>query len=306
MRLLFAGTPSAAVPSLDALARSQHEVVAVLTRPDTLAGRGRQRVRSAVAEHADALSIPVSTSSPRDPGFIGWLTDLGVDCCPVVAFGALIPEPALRIPEHGWINLHFSLLPAWRGAAPVQHAIMHGDAHTGATTFELDAGLDTGPTFATVGIDIGPRDTSGDVLGRLAVLGADLLVATLDGIAAGTLRAVPQPDASATYAPKIEVEDARIDWTKDAQVIARLVRACTPAPGSWTTFRGERIKVGPLTPVDETGLAPGEVRASRSQVLVGTATVAVSLDEVTPQGKRPMTAPDWARGTRLSPGEAFA
>jgi len=306
MRLLFAGTPRAAVPSLDALTRSQHEVVAVLTRPDTVAGRGRQPVRSPVAERADALAIPVWTSSPRDADFVDRLIDLEVDCCPVVAYGALIPPSALGVPVHGWVNLHFSLLPAWRGAAPVQHAIMHGDAHTGATTFRLDPGLDTGPALMSAHLDLGPRDTSGEVLDALSVVGADLLVATMDGLAAGTLHPVAQSDEGVTYAPKIDVDDARIDWARDATSIDRLVRACTPAPGSWTTFRGERIKVGPVTFAGEGGLAPGEVRAGRSQVIVGTATSAVALGEVTPQGKRPMAASDWARGARPATGEALA
>lgn len=312
MRLLFAGTPRAAVPSLEALVRSAHEVVAVLTRPDAVAGRGRQVVRSAVAECASDLAIPVWTSSPRDPDFVGRLADLRVDCCPVVAFGSLIPQAALAIPAHGWVNLHFSVLPAWRGAAPVQHAIMHGDTRTGATTFQIDAGLDTGPTLLTMEADIGPRDTSGDVLERLSLAGADLLVATIDGLAAGTVHPVPQPPEGATYAPKIDVDDARVDWSRDALTIDRLVRACTPAPGAWTSFRGERIKVGPLALVDETDLpptsaaAPGELRAGRRHLLVGTATAPVALGEVTPQGKRPMAAADWARGVRPAPGEAFA
>jgi methionyl-tRNA formyltransferase len=194
MRLLFAGTPQVAVASLDALVRSQHDVVAVLTRPDTVAGRGRRPVRSAVAERADALGLPVSTLSPRDPGFAPWLAGLAVDCCPVVAFGALIPPEALDIPAQGWVNLHFSLLPQWRGAAPVQHAVLNGDTVTGASTFRLDAGLDTGPVFGTVEEPIGPRDTSGDILDRLARRGATLIVSTMDGLADGSLVAVPHAD----------------------------------------------------------------------------------------------------------------
>lgn len=305
MRLLFAGTPRVAVPSLDALVSSRHEVVAVLTRPDTVAGRGRQPTRSAVAERADALGIPVWTFSPRDPELLQGLIDARIECCPVVAYGALIPPDVLDVPAHGWINLHFSLLPAWRGAAPVQHALLQGDAITGATTFRLDAGLDTGPRLAFVDEPIKPRDTSGDLLDRLAHRGADLLLATIDGLAAGTLEGIPQVDGGATYAPKIEVDDARVSWSDSADAIDRLVRACTPAPGAWTTFRGERVKLGPITPVDLLGLAPGEVRAAKSDVLVGTATTAVALGQVVAQGKRAMAAADWARGVRTGDGEVF-
>jgi len=306
MRLLFAGTPPAAVPSLDALASSSHDVVAVLTRPDTVSGRGRQPTRSAVAERADALGIPVWTFSPRDPALLRQLTDSHVECCPVVAYGALIPVNVLDVPEHGWVNLHFSLLPAWRGAAPVQHALLQGDAMTGATTFRLDAGLDTGPLLASVDEAIRPRDTSGDLLDRLSRRGADLLLATIDGLAAGTLHGVPQPGSGATYAPKIDVDDARVSWLSPADAIDRLVRACTPAPGAWTTFRDERVKLGPLTPVDVSGLAPGEIRAAKSDVLVGTSSTAVALGQVVAQGKRSMAAADWARGVRPVDGEAFA
>lgn len=305
MRLLFAGTPQVAVASLDALVRSQHDVVAVLTRPDTVAGRGRRPVRSAVAERADALGLPVSTLSPRDPGFAPWLAGLAVDCCPVVAFGALIPPEALDIPAQGWVNLHFSLLPQWRGAAPVQHAVLNGDTVTGASTFRLDAGLDTGPVFDTVEEPIGPRDTGGDILDRLARRGATLIVSTMDGLADGSLVAVPQPDGGATDAPKFDVADARVAWAASAQMVDRLVRACTPAPGAWTTFRGERIKVEPVTPTGDSGLVAGEIRAEKSAVTVGTGTTAVLLGAVTPQGKRPMAAADWARGVRPEQGEAF-
>jgi methionyl-tRNA formyltransferase len=186
LRLLFAGTPEPAVPSLEALLGSRHDVVAVLTRPDARAGRGRKVSRSPVAERADAAGVPVlQPRSPREPEFLEQLAELAVDCAPVVAYGALVPQAALDLPAHGWVNLHFSLLPAWRGAAPVQHAIMAGDEVTGASTFRLEAGLDTGPVFGTVTETIGAHDTAGDLLGRLSVSGAGLLVATLDGIAAG-------------------------------------------------------------------------------------------------------------------------
>jgi methionyl-tRNA formyltransferase len=308
LRLLFAGTPAAALPSLEALLVSGHEVVAVLTRRDAAAGRGRTVSRSPVAERADAAGVPVlQPRSPREPEFLAHLADLAVDCAPVVAYGALVPPAALALPAHGWVNLHFSLLPAWRGAAPVQHAIMAGDEVTGASTFLLEAGLDTGPVFGTMTEAIGPRDTAGDLLARLAAGGARLLVATLDGIAAGTLEPRPQPAQGISLAPKVETADARVDWALPAHVVDRRVRGVTPAPGAWTTWRGERLRLGPVHPVAEVGdLAPGELRAERSGVLVGTGRGAVRLGEVQPAGKRMVPAPDWARGARLAADERLA
>jgi methionyl-tRNA formyltransferase len=305
LRLLFAGTPAPAVASLEALLGSRHEVVAVLTRPDARAGRGRSLSRSPVAERADAAGVPVlQPRSPREPEFLDRLAELDVDCAPVVAYGALVPPAALDIPRHGWVNLHFSLLPAWRGAAPVQHAIMAGDEMTGAATFRLEAGLDTGPVFGIVTEPIGPRDTAGDLLGRLARSGAGLLVATLDGIEDGELVAEPQPADGISLAPRIETADARIDWALPANVIDRRVRGVTPAPGAWTTWRGDRLRVGPveLAP-DPPPLAAGEVTVSGSAVFVGTGNGAVRLGEVQPAGKRMLPAADWARGARPAPGE---
>src|SRR3954447_21379973 len=204
MRLVFAGTPEVALPALDALAASRHELVAVVTRPDAPAGRGRGLSRSPVGEWADEHGVEVLTPArPRDPEFLDRLRALAPDCVPVVAYGALVPPAALEIPRHGWINLHFSLLPAWRGAAPVQHAVLHGDELTGASVFQLEEGLDTGPVYGTLTEPIGPRDTSGDLLERLAVSGADLLVRVLDAIAAGQASAVPQPHEGVTLAPKL-------------------------------------------------------------------------------------------------------
>ncbi|TFV75597.1 methionyl-tRNA formyltransferase [Blastococcus sp. CT_GayMR19] len=304
MRLLFAGTPAPAVPSLEALLGSGHEVVAVLTRPDAPAGRGRKVSRSPVAERADAAGIPVlQPRSPREPEFLAELAGLAVDCAPVVAYGALVPPAALDIPRHGWVNLHFSLLPAWRGAAPVQHAIMAGDELTGAATFRLEAGLDTGPVFGLVTEPIGPRDTAGDLLDRLAVSGAGLLVATLDGIEAGTLVAEPQPADGVSLAPRIETADARVDWALPAHVVDRRVRGVTPAPGAWTTWRGERLRLGPVEPVPADELHPGEIRSSADGVLVGTGRGAVRLGQVQPAGKRMLPAADWARGARPAAGE---
>ncbi|WP_243737763.1 methionyl-tRNA formyltransferase [Blastococcus xanthinilyticus] len=305
LKLLFAGTPAPAVPSLDALLASDHEVVAVLTRPDARSGRGRKVSRSPVAERADAAGVPVlQPRSPREPEFLEQLAALDVDCAPVVAYGALVPQAALDLPRHGWVNLHFSVLPAWRGAAPVQHAIMAGDELTGASTFLLEAGLDTGPVFGTLTEAIGPRDTAGDLLDRLAVSGAGLLVATLDGIAAGALDPRPQPSDGVSLAPKVETADARVDWALPAHVVDRRVRGVTPAPGAWTTWRGDRLRLGPVEPLPTSlGLAAGELSVGPSGVLVGTGRGAVRLGDVQPAGKRMFPAADWARGARLAPGE---
>ncbi|MBM2623362.1 methionyl-tRNA formyltransferase [Actinoplanes sp. LDG1-06] len=305
MRLVFAGTPAVAVPSLDAIAASGHELLAVVTRPDAPAGRGRRLVRSPAAAWADERGIEVLTpEKPREPEFQERLRSLAPDCVPVVAYGALVPPSALEIPKHGWVNLHFSLLPAWRGAAPVQHAVLHGDEVTGASVFELEAGLDTGPVYGTLTEDIRPTDTSGDLLERLATEGAGLLVAVLDAIEAGTARAHPQPGDGITLAPKLTVEDARIRWGDPAFAVDRRIRACTPAPGAWTTLRDDRLKLGPVKPVaNGPALEPGDLLVERTQVLVGTATTPVALGEVRAAGKKPMAATDWARGLRIQPGE---
>ena len=273
-----------------------------MTRPDAPAGRGRTLRPSPVRTRAEAAGVPVLTPDhPRDPAFVEQLRALSPDCCPVVAYGALVPQTVLDVPVHGWVNLHFSLLPAWRGAAPVQHALLHGDEVTGATTFRLEAGMDTGPVYGVTTEQVRPTDTSGDLLGRLAVAGAGLLVATLDGIEDGALSAVPQAADGVSLAPKLTVEDARVDWTAPAVRVDRLVRACTPAPGAWTTLRDRRVKLGPVGPSDRV-LPPGEVDGE----LVGTATTAVRLGGVRPEGKGAMSAADWLRGLRLAPGERFA
>lgn len=307
MRLLFAGTPEPAVPSLRALLASpRHEVVAVLTRPDAPAGRGRTLTRSPVGALADEAGIPVLTpAKPSEPGFVETLRELAPDCAPVVAYGALLPRPVLDVPAHGWVNLHFSLLPAWRGAAPVQAAIRHGDDVTGATTFRLEEGMDTGPTYGVVTETVDDTDTAGTLLARLAGSGADLLAATLDGIEDGTVDAVPQPPDGASLAPKVTPADARLDLAGPARAIDRLVRSVTPEPGAWCEFRGDRLGVGPVRPLrtGEIELAPGELRVERRRVLAGTGTVPVELGEVQPKGKRLMPAPDWARGARIDPGE---
>jgi methionyl-tRNA formyltransferase len=315
MRLVFAGTPRTAVPALHALLRSGHEVAAVITRPDAPAGRGLRLAPSPVAECAAAAGLEVlKPRRVRDPEFLDTLRAIRPDCCPITAYGALIPQAVLDIPAHGWVNLHFSLLPAWRGAAPVQHAILHGDDITGATTFRLVAELDAGPVFGVVTEPISPRDTAGDLLARLAESGAELLVATMDGIESGHLEARPQSSGGTSYAPKVTAEDARIRWDRPAMAVDRQIRACTPAPGAWTVFGQARLKLWPLaasTPdlAGRPGLpgerppAPGELLPLRSGVLVGTATRPVELGDVQPHGKRRMSAAAWARGLHLDQGE---
>ncbi|MCX5202584.1 methionyl-tRNA formyltransferase [Streptomyces sp. NBC_00237] len=307
MKLVFAGTPEVAVPALDALIASRHEVVAVVTRPDAPAGRGRRLVASPVAERAEEAGIEVlKPVKPRDEEFQARLREIGPDCCPVVAYGALLPKSALEIPAHGWVNLHFSLLPAWRGAAPVQHSVMAGDEVTGASTFQIEQGLDSGPVYGVITEEVRATDTSGDLLTRLAFAGSGLLVATMDGIEDGTLKPVPQPADGITLAPKITVEDAQIDWAAPALRVDRVVRGCTPAPGAWTVFRGERLKLVQTGLVkDRTELAPGELSAGKNNVHVGTGSHAVELLWVQPQGKKPMKAADWARGVRITAGEAL-
>ncbi len=310
MRLVFAGTPQVALPALEAVLASRHEVVAVITRPDAPSGRGRQVMASPVRDRAETLGIEVLTPYRLgEPEVPARLRALAPDCCPIVAYGALVPLPVLRIPQHGWVNLHFSVLPSWRGAAPIQRALIAGDEVVGATTFALEEGLDTGPVYGVMTELVRPSDTAGDLLARVAEGGAGLLVQTLDGIEDGTLRPVPQPEDGVSLAPKLTVDDARVDWTAPAARIDRLVRGCTPAPGAWTTFRGERIKLAPVRPQPVGAalppLAPGALEVNRRFVRVGTGTGPVHLTDVQPPGKRPMPASDWARGARVGPDERF-
>ena len=301
MRLVFAGTPETAVPALDALLKSRHhEVAAVVTRPDAPAGRGRRVVSSPVASRAASAGLEVLTPDrARDPEFLARLREIAPDCCPVVAYGALLPQAALDIPPRGWVNLHFSILPAWRGAAPVQHAILHGDDVTGASTFLIVKELDAGPVYGVMTEPIRPDDTAGTLLGRLAHSGAELLVATLDGIEEGTVQAIPQPAEGVSFAPKITPGDAHVDWKLPAHVVDRQIRACTPDPGAWTELDGVRLKLGPVAVDDsDQDLGPGELQAGRRAVLVGTGSRPVRLGDVQAPGKRRMTAPEWARGLR--------
>jgi methionyl-tRNA formyltransferase len=302
MRIIFAGTPAPALPSLQHLMDSpRHEVVAVLTRPDAAAGRRGKPAPSPVACLAADAGIPVlKPARPNSAEFVAEITALAPDCCAVVAYGALLSAELLAVPAHGWVNLHFSLLPAWRGAAPVQAAIAAGDTVTGATTFRIEPALDSGPVYGVVTETIRPDDTAGDLLDRLAVSGAALLEATVDGIADGSLTPVPQPADGVSVAPKVSVEHGRVRWDLPAHVIERRIRSVTPAPGAWTMLGDLRVKVGPVT-VDRGGaaLAPGVIDVQRSRVRVGTGSLPVLLGQIQPPGKKPMNAADWARGARL-------
>lgn len=305
MRIVFAGTPGPALPSLQRLIDSpRHDVVAVLTRPDAAAGRRGRPAPSPVAQLALDAGIPVlRPSRPKAPEFVAELTDLAPECCAVVAYGALLSEALLAVPARGWINLHFSLLPAWRGAAPVQAAIAAGDTVTGATTFQIEPSLDSGPVYGVVTETIRPTDTAGDLLDRLAVSGAALLATTLDGIADGALTPVPQPADGVSLAPKITVEQGRVRWDLPAHVIDRHIRSVTPSPGAWTMIGDMRVKLGPVS-IDDAAevLPPGVIRADRAGVRVGTGSVPVLLGKLQPPGKKPMNAADWARGARLGDG----
>src|SRR5215469_2662193 len=307
MRLVFAGTPDAAVSSLDALLKSRHQVAAVITRPDAKAGRGLKVGPSPIAQRAADAGIEILRPTRlADEEFLGRLREIAPDCCAVTAYGAIIPQVALDVPARGWVNLHFSVLPAWRGAAPVQHAILHGDDVTGATTFQIVRELDAGPVYGVLTERIRPTDTAGTLLERLSVAGAELLVATLDGIEAGELEAREQSADGVSLAPKITPVDARVSWRNPAAAIDRQIRACTPEPGAWTELDGLRVKLWPVaaTEVDaddgrDRPLAPGELRPQRDRVLAGTGTTPVQLGDVQANGKRRMRAADWVRGLHL-------
>jgi methionyl-tRNA formyltransferase len=310
VRLVFAGTPEPALPALRRLIDSpRHDVVAVLTRPDAAAGRRGKPEPSPVAREALERGIPVlRPSRPNSDEFVAELEQLAPDCCAVVAYGALLRDGLLAVPPRGWINLHFSLLPAWRGAAPVQAAIAAGDNITGASTFQIEPSLDSGPIYGVVTEAIRPTDTAGELLERLAVSGAALLSATLDGIADATLTPVAQPTEGVSIAPKITVEQARVRWDLPAQVIDRRIRAVTPNPGAWTLLGDLRVKLGPVqmaeasaAPEPAEPLSPGAVHVDRKSVWVGTGSDPVRLGQIQPPGKKFMNAVDWARGARLDP-----
>lgn len=305
MRIIFAGTPEPAACALTALLASNHDVIAVITRPDARKGRGRTYYPSPVKELATSHDIPVLTpTSLRDNDeFRSELCRLKPDCVPVVAYGNLIPKDVLDLVPYGFINLHFSLLPRWRGAAPVQAAIHAGDTVTGATTFRIDPGLDTGDIIGQLTEPIDPADTADSLLERLAHRGADLLTHTMDMIADGTAEYRPQ-DGVATHAHKITVADARVDWTQPAESIDRAIRAVTSSPGAWSMIGEQRIKLGPVTHTTDPHMQPGDIHVAKNRILVGTGTTPVSLGRVQPSGKKPMPAADWARGTMIE-GKRF-
>ncbi|CAN7476438.1 methionyl-tRNA formyltransferase [Pseudarthrobacter oxydans] len=296
MRVLFAGTPAVAVPSLDALVEAGFDVVAVLTRPDAPVGRKRVLTPSPVAARAAELGIEVIRAARVDAGATARIADVNPDVAAIVAYGGLVPPAALAVPRHGWINLHFSLLPAWRGAAPVQRAVMAGDDVTGAVTFLLEEGLDTGPVFGTLTESVGPQDTAGELLERLSRSGAVLLAQTLSAIGAGKASAQPQA-GEVSLAPKLTLEDGHLKWSHPALAISRQARGVTPEPGAWTVLDGQRVKLEPvrLRP-DVTTLAPGALALHGKSVLVGTGSHAVELTKIQPAGKKMMAAADWARG----------
>ena len=304
MRLVFAGTPEPALPALRHLIDSpRHQVIAVLTRPDAPVGRHRKPEPSPVAREALARGIPLlRPARPNSPEFVAELAALAPECCAVVAYGALLRDALLAVPPHGWINVHFSLLPAWRGAAPVQAAIAAGDTITGATTFRIEPSLDSGPVYGVVTETIRPIDTAGDLLERLALSGAALLSTTLDGIADGTLTPRPQPADGVSMAPKITVEQARVRWDLPAPVVERRIRAVTPNPGAWTLIGDLRVKLGPVG-IDDApeALPPGAIHVDRKSVWIGTGSAPVRLNQIQPPGKKPMNAVDWARGAWLDP-----
>jgi methionyl-tRNA formyltransferase len=307
VRVVFAGTPETAVPTLEALVASRHDVVAVITRPDAQAGRGRSFTASPVAQAAEAHGIEVlKPAKPSDPEFMDRLRELEPACIPIVAYGALIRRKALDIPEFGWINLHFSVLPSWRGAAPVQRAIMAGDEVTGATVFSLVEELDAGPVLGSITERIREDDTSATLLARLADFGSRLLVDAVDHIEDGDIAAVPQPEDNVSYAPKLTTGEARVDWDRPAFAIDRHIRGCTPAPGAWTLLGADRVKLGPATIADERTLPPGRLQVGKREVRVGTATTDLVLGDVQAVGKKQMPAADWARGTTFADDAAFA
>ena len=294
MRIIFAGTPEPAVVALEKLIASSHEVVAVITRPDARKGRGRSLhpspVKAVAQEHGIEVLTPSSLRPDTEDGqaLRARLRELEPEAIPVVAYGNLVTKDLLELPQHGWVNLHFSLLPAWRGAAPVQAAIAAGDEITGASTFRIEEGLDTGPVLGTVTEEIRTTDT------------ADDLLTTMDGLAAGQLEAQPQ-QGEATYAPKISTAQARVEWSQPAFAIDRHIRAHTPGPGAWTMWDEARVKVGPVSPVEAAAavpehLEPGQLYIAKNAVFVGTATQPVQLGKIQPPGKKMMNAADWARG----------
>jgi methionyl-tRNA formyltransferase len=297
VKILYAGTPSVAVPPLVHLAeRPDVEIVAVLTRTDAPVGRKKVLTPSPVAEEAGRRGLPVLKANRVDAELTERIRDLGADVAAVVAYGALVPQAALDAVPHGWINLHFSLLPQWRGAAPVQRALMAGDTVVGASTFLLEAGLDTGPVLGTMTDEVRPDDTAGTVLERLSRTAAPLLADSLRAVVDGSARPAPQ-QGDVTHAPKLTAEDGRVRWSDPAVAVAHRVRGATPEPGAWTRLDERRLKLDLVLPrPDVRDLAPGRCVLRGDAVLVGTGSYAVQLTRVQPAGKKTMEATAWARG----------
>ena len=308
MRVAFFGTPDFAVPSLRALVGEGFDVVAVVTQPDAAQGRSRSRLMPPpVKVVADAEDLTVfQPEKPTDGAFLVGLRETRPDIGVVVAYGHILKPELLALPPRGMVNVHPSLLPALRGPAPVEWAVINGVEETGVTIMQLDAGMDTGPILHQIPDHIGPDVTGGDLSEHLAEVGAQALVETLALLEQGTLRPVPQNDALATYAPKLTRETARIDWTKDAAAVARLIRGLDPRPGAWTELEGTEMKVYSARATEGRG-SPGEVFAAEGGLLIAAGGgTAVEVFEVQPAGKARMTAEDWLRGARLPPGRRFA
>lgn len=299
LRIVFAGTPAAAVPTLERLAASAHDVVAVVTRPPAPLGRKRILTPSPVATAAERLGIPVIDARRLDDAATERIAALRPDLGVIVAYGGLVREPLLSTPSHGWINLHFSALPAWRGAAPVQRALIAGDADLGASVFRLVPELDAGDVYAVRSRPVQPGETAGAALESLAASGADLVAEVVDAIDAGSAVATPQVGAP-TFAPKLTIDDGRLDWTRPTAEVDARYRGVTPEPGAHTEVDGVRLKVleaGPAASgTDLPRLDPGEVVGQRRRVLVGTADGALELRRVQPSGRNAMEAADWWRG----------
>jgi methionyl-tRNA formyltransferase len=295
-RLLFAGTPDFARAALQALVDAGHVPVAVLTQPDRPSGRGRKLTPSPVKELAVERDIPVMQPvTLKDPHVVGEIAALEPDIMIVAAYGLILPEAVLEVPRLGCLNVHASLLPRWRGAAPIQQAILNGDEETGICLMRMDAGLDTGPVYASAAIDIGPEETAGELHDRLAELGASLLVERLPGIIAGKLAPIAQDEDQATYAGKIRKEDAKIDWSLPATTLHRKIRAYNPVPGAWFELAGERIKCWSATVLDDVDGPPGVVQQSGSDGIdVTCGEGALRLSALQRPGRRRVTAAEFA------------
>lgn len=300
MRLVFAGTPAAAVPTLHRLAR-EHEILAVVTRPDAPLGRKRVLTASPVAQAAEELGLPVVKAARLDAEATARISALRPELGVIVAYGGLVREPLLSTPLHGWINLHFSLLPSWRGAAPVQRALIAGDQTLGASVFRLVPELDAGDVFASRVVEVPGHATADLALTTLAADGAELVADVVAGIAAGTARAVPQT-GDATFAPKLTLDDGAIDWGQPLTRVFARYRGVTPEPGAHTTVGGARLKILEASPTEAPPLDPGELVATKSALLIGTATAPLSVSRVQPSGKAAMNAVDWWRGQRGAEG----